>query len=94
MPLTPFARTLLRFLSPAVWGILFCLVMIIAGLADMEKSQGWSMIIVMIFLPALLILMLLTLVLRLFFRLSNRKLWITELVAVLLTAIVYTLFIF
>ncbi len=80
----PIVHTLARIFSPAVWAMLFCLLMIIAGLADMDKSQGWSLIIVWIFLPFLLTLLVLDLLLRFYFRVTTKKLWLIEFACVLL----------
>ncbi len=83
-----------RMLSPAVIGSVCIGVIILNGLAALNQSQGWSLIVVMIFLPALLVLVLTSLALRFFFRFSTKKLWVAELAVLLLMTLVYALFIF
>lgn len=83
-----------RMLSPAVISSACIGAIILSGLAVLHQSQGWSLIVVMIFLPAFLVLLLTTLALRFFFRFSTKKLWVAELAVLLLMALVYALFIF
>jgi len=87
-------QKIIRFFSPALLSSIFLLIVILSALLEMHQSQGWSLIVVLIFLPAFLVLLLTTLALRFFFRVSTQKLWMTELAVLLLMALVYALFIF
>ena len=50
-------RSWLYYISPCMLAIVICVIGIIAGFASMQSSGGWSYILVIIFAPAIFILL-------------------------------------
>lgn len=69
----------LRFLTPCVMGILFCLYALVVAITDSEKARGWSALTFVIVLPALFVLAGLDFLLKRLFGNSLLVVWIVEL---------------
>jgi len=72
----------LYYFSPCVIGIVISVIGIIAGLAGMQSSGGWSYILVLIFLPAILILTVADLLTKILTKGRVLHIWIIEAVVI------------
>jgi hypothetical protein len=72
----------LYYISPCILGMVICLIGIIAGLADMQKSGGWSWILVYLFGPALLILLVADVIIKIITKGKVLYIWITEVILI------------
>lgn len=86
-PTTP-NRWLIIF-SPYVIAIIFCIVIIVTSLLSLEQTKGWSFLGAAIFIPALLILLLMDIIVKLILRKKVLQLWITELVLIAAGIVIY-----
>lgn len=80
----------LRYLSPCILAVIFCLLAIITGYAKMESSGGWSYLAVIIFLPVLITAVIIDIIVKLIFKEKILYIWLVEIV---LLVVAYYLFI-
>lgn len=74
-------RDWLRILSPAVLGIVLCVIGIIISFAGLENSGGWSFLGVIILAPVFGILLATHFIAILIFKDKTLFIWIVELLA-------------
>jgi hypothetical protein len=72
----------LYYFSPCVIGIVISLIGMIAAFAGMQSSGGWSYILVIIFLPAILILIVADLLIKTLTKGRVLHIWIIEAVVI------------
>lgn len=69
----------LRILSPAVLGMVFCVIGIIISYAGLETSGGWSYLGVIMLMPVLGILLAADLIVKLILKDKTLIIWLVEL---------------
>lgn len=79
-----------RILSPAVLGIVFCIIGIIISYAGLETSGGWSYLGVIMLAPVFGILLAIDFVVKLIFKDRTLLIWLVEL---LILGLIYLLWI-
>jgi hypothetical protein len=79
----------LYYFSPCIIGMVISLIAIIAGFADMQKSGGWSYILVYLFGPAFLILLVADVLIKIITKGKVLYIWITELILIAIMIIWY-----
>lgn len=67
-----------RITTPFIIASAFCLFHIVAAAIDIDRSEGWSFIGIMIYFPALLILLSLDFIFRITLKDKTLQLWIIE----------------
>src|SRR5688572_7445330 len=75
---------IIRVITPFVIATTFCLFNIIAAIIDGDKSEGWSFIGFMIYLPTALILLSLDFIFKVILKGKTLHLWIIEIVLVII----------
>jgi len=83
-----------RILSPCVIAIAFCIFAIFLGLVDLEKSGGWSFLIVIIFFSCVIVLLLLDFIVKLIFKKKRLYVWLIELVLIIIGIFIFFEFIY
>lgn len=73
-----------RMFSPCILAAILCALIVLYSFFTINQSQGWSLIMVMMFLPALFVLILFTFVARFFTGTNTALLWLIEILAVLI----------
>ena len=73
-----------RYLSPCVLVSLFCVFMVSASVVEFEKSGGWSMIGLIMFLPALLVFLCLDYFIKSSINDNTVLLWVIEMIITLI----------
>jgi uncharacterized membrane protein YtjA (UPF0391 family) len=72
----------LYYFSPCIIGIVISLIAVVAGFAGMDSSGGWSYVLVILFLPALIILVVADVLIKLLTKGKVLYIWILEAVVV------------
>lgn len=75
----------LYYITPCILASMICVFEIIRGLADLQSSGGWSFFTVIILGPTLAILLVADFTVKMFAGEDLRKIWISEVIIVLLT---------
>lgn len=75
--------------SPLILLGLLCLIGAIQSYQDIDQSQGWSAIGIIITVPVLLIALLVDFLLKQFLKKDFLHIWITELILVVIGVIIY-----
>ena len=70
----------MKIITPFLIATAFCLFKIIAAAIDIDKSEGWSFIELMIYFPTALILFALDFISKVVFKSKILHLWIIELI--------------
>ena len=82
-----------RIISPCVIAMAYCIFNIIFGLIELEKSGGWSLLAVIIFFPALIVLMVSDLIVKFIIK-KTLYVWLIELVLIAIGIIIFFEFIY
>jgi hypothetical protein len=75
----------LYYISPCILASVICVIGIIAGLAGMQSSGGWSFIAVLIFGPTLAVLFIADIVVKMLTKGNLPYIWIIETIIVVIT---------
>jgi hypothetical protein len=75
----------LYYISPCILASVICVIGIITGLAALQSSGGWSFIAVMIFGPALVILFVADILVKMLTKGNLLYIWIIEIIIVIIT---------
>lgn len=87
-------KHLLYYISPCVLASVFCLLAIITGFVEKQSSDGWSMVLVVLFLPSLFVLLIADFVVKLTTKGNLLLVWIIEVVLVAIMIIFNKLYFF
>jgi hypothetical protein len=82
------------YISPCLIAAAICVIGIVWGLAYIKGSDGWSLIFVVMFASALLILLIADLVVKLLVTKRVLYIWLIEIVLVVIAVFVFKPFIF
>ena len=73
-----------RFITPFVLATAFCLVNIVVSVMDGDKSEGWSIIGFMFYLPTALVLVSFDFIFKIILKGKTLYLWIIEVILLLI----------
>ena len=82
-------RSWLYYISPCALAAVLCLIGIIQGLVEMRSSDGWSYLAVIIGIPALFILLVVDIVVKMITKGKVLYIWIFEIIAIVILVIWY-----
>ena len=82
-------RSWLYYISPCALAAVLCLIGIIQGLVEMRSSDGWSYLAVIIGIPALFILLVVDIVVKMITKGKVLFIWIFEIIAIVILVIWY-----
>lgn len=78
-----------RFLSPLMI-VVFCSLILVSGsFFELNKSGGWSMIGVIIFLPILIVAIIVDFFIKSLIKDDTLKVWIVEMIIVVIACVIY-----
>lgn len=75
----PIKKDWLRIFSPAVLGIVFCIIAIVISYASLESSENWSFLGVLMLAPVLAVLLIIDFIVKLIFKDKTLFIWLVEL---------------
>ena len=87
-------NTWINKITPCIIALIFCIVVIIGSLLNSDKSGGWSMLGVIIFFPAFLILAIVDWLVKFIFKNRLIYIWVTELMIIGLGLWIFFTFIY
>lgn len=79
----------LRIFSPCIIGAISLSAFIVWAWLKRNETQGWSMLAAYAFLPLLLVLLVVDVFAKLFFKSNNLYLWITEIILMIIAGSVF-----
>jgi hypothetical protein len=80
-------RSWLYYISPCALAAVLCVIGIIQGFAGMQGSDGWSFLAVIMGVPALFILLLVDIVVKMITKGKVLYIWIFEIIAIVILVI-------
>lgn len=84
-------KSFLYYISPCILAAVISLIATIIGFAEKQSTEGWSFLLVIIFLPALFLLLLVDFLVKLVIKENVLSIWIMEAVFVAIMIICFKL---
>lgn len=81
-----------HIISPCLLAAAFCILIIIDGIIEANKSNGWSMLAVYFFIPVFWGLIIMDLIIKKITKNNRLSLWLSEAGLILISIIAYALF--
>jgi predicted Na+-dependent transporter len=82
----------LHIITPCIIAAAFCLLVIIDGFTEMNKSQGWSMLAVYIFAPLFFGLLIAHFIIKKIAKENTLALWLSEIVLIVIVIISFNIY--
>ena len=83
----------LRIFSPCIIAVIFLLITIVWGFANKERTNGWSYLAVIIFVPYTIALLVADVLIKIFIKTKILYLWLAEIALIIISILLFKYYI-